>query len=242
MSGHSKWATTKHKKAVIDAKRGKAFTKMAKLVTIAARDGKSGDPTMNPSLRMAIENAKAVSMPKENIDRAIKKGLGEGGGAAIEEVTYEAYGPFGVALLIECLTDNKNRTVGDIKAILNKYNGSLAGPGSVSYLFSKIGQIIIDESKNSLIGDELELAIIDSGADDFEKEDGLYVITCSFNSMHQVRKSLEDANITIESSEFIEQPGALIDLPEEKQASLISIIEKLEEIEDVSSVYANLNI
>jgi YebC/PmpR family DNA-binding regulatory protein len=242
MSGHSKWATTKHKKAIIDAKRGKVFTKMAKLVTIAARDGKSGDPTMNPSLRMAIENAKSVSMPKENIDRAIKKGLGEGGGAAIEEITYEAYGPNGVALLIECLTDNKNRTSGDIKAILNKCNGSLAGPGSVSYLFKKVGQIIIDESKNSFKGDDLELAIIDSGADDFEKNDGLYIITCSFNSMHQVRKALEDAGVIIESSEFIQQPSTLIELPEDKQSSLISIIEKLEEIDDVSNIYANLSI
>jgi len=242
MSGHSKWATTKHKKAIIDAKRGKAFTKMAKLVTIATRDGKSGDPTMNPSLRMAIENAKSVSMPKENIDRAIKKGLGEGGGAAIEEITYEAYGPNGVALLIECLTDNKNRTVGDIKAILNKYNGSLAGPGSVSYLFKKVGQIILDESKNTLKGDDLDLVIIDSGADDFEKEDGLCIIICSFNAMHQVRKSLEDAGVTIESSEFVQQPSTLIDLPEDKQSSLVSIIEKLEEIDDVSNIYANLNI
>jgi len=242
MSGHSKWATTKHKKAIIDAKRGKVFTKMAKLVTIAARDGKSGDPTMNPSLRMAIENAKSASMPKENIDRAIKKGMGEGGGAAIEEITYEAYGPNGVALLIECLTDNKNRTVGDIKAILNKYHGSLAGPGSVAYLFTKVGQIILDELKNTLKGDDLDMAIIDSGADDFEKDDGLCVITCSFNAMHQVRKSLEDAGVIIESSEFVQQPSTLIELPEDKQTSLITIIEKIEEIDDVSSVFTNMSI
>lgn len=242
MSGHSKWATTKHKKALVDAKRGKIFTKLGKLVTIAARDGKSGDPNMNPSLRVAVDNAKAASMPKDNIERAIQRGIGGAGGANIEEITYEAYAPGGVALLIECLTDNKNRTLGEIKAILNKSGGSLANAGSVGYLFKKIGQIIIDESKNTLKGEELELAIIESDADDFEKEDSIYIISCSFTSMHQVKKALEESGVEIESSEIIQSAENLITLPEDKKEQVLSLMERIEDLDDVSSVYANLNI
>ncbi len=242
MSGHSKWATTKRKKAAIDAKRGKIFTKLAKIITIAARDGKSGDINSNPSLRMAVENAKAASMPKDNIERAIQRGIGGGNAAAIEEVIYEAYAPGGVALLIECLTDNKNRTLGEIKAILNKNGGSLATSGSVSYLFNKVGQILIDETKNDIKGERLELAIIDSGADDFEKEDSIYVITCSFGHMYQVKKALEEAGVIIESSEIIQQASSLIDITEAKKDSIMNLIEKLEELDDVSNVYTNLNL
>lgn len=242
MSGHSKWATTKRKKAAIDAKKGKIFTKLAKLITISARDGKSGDPSVNPSLRMAVENARAASMPKENIERAIQKGIGAAGGNQIEEIIYEAYAPHGIGMLIECLTDNKNRTLGEIKAILNKTGGSLAGAGSVSYQFQKIGQIIIDESKNSIKGDDLEFAIIDSGADDFEKEDNLYVLTCSFSSLHQVRKKLEDAGISIDSADFIYQSSNLIKLEPNQESSIINIIEKLEDLDDVNNVYTNLNL
>lgn len=242
MSGHSKWATTKHKKAIIDAKRGKIFTKMAKLVTIAARDGKSGDPAMNPSLRMAIENAKAASMPKENIERAIKKGTGEGGGAQIEEVTYEVYAPHGIAMLIECLTDNKNRTLGEIKAIINKLNGTLATAGSVGYLFRKVGQIIIDENKNEKKGDDLELIIIDSGADDFEKEENLIVVETSFAALHQVKKTLEDAGVTIDSAEFIQIADNLITLSEDQTESVLNLVDKIDELDDVSNVFTNLDL
>jgi YebC/PmpR family DNA-binding regulatory protein len=242
VSGHSKWATTKHKKAIIDAKKGKIFTKMAKLVTIAARDGKSGDPTMNPGLRMAVENAKAVSMPKEDIERAIQKGIGGGNATAIEEIIYEAYAPNGIGMLIECLTDNKNRTLGEIKALLNKSGGTLANTGSVSYQFDRIGQIIVDGKKNALAGDELEMAIIDSGADDFEKEENINVVTCSFSSMHQVRKSLEDASIVIESADFIYQTKNLIELSEDKKESIVSLIEKIEDLDDVNGVFTNLSL
>lgn len=242
MSGHSKWATTKRKKALIDAKRGKIFTKMAKLVTIAARDGKSGDPSMNPSLRMAVENAKASSMPKENIERAIARGIGGGPGAAIEEVIYEVYAPGGVALLIECLTDNKNRTIGDIKAILGKYGGSLAGPGSVAYLFKKIGQIVIDQSKNNLKGEELELAIIDSGAEDFEVEDNFYIVTCAFSGMFTVKQNLEKAGVVVDSAEGVEIANTLVELPEQKKETVLNMIEKLEDLEDINAVYANLEL
>ena len=147
MSGHSKWATTKHKKALVDAKRSASFTKLANIVTIAARGG--GDPTMNFQLRMAIDKAKAASMPKENIDRAIRRGTGEGGGVVIEEIIYEGYGPCGVAIIIQCLTDNRLRTVSNIRAAFNKFGGSLAEAGSVVYLFEKKGQIIISQTANT---------------------------------------------------------------------------------------------
>lgn len=243
MSGHSKWATTKHKKAIIDAKRSKVFTKVAKLITIAARDGKSGDPVMNPSLRLAIDNAKAVSMPKDNIERAIKRGIGSGdGGVMIEEVTYEAYGPAGVAILIECLTDNKNRALGEIKTVLNKLGGSLASAGSVSYLFTKVGQIIIETAKNSKKGDELDEAIIESGADDFSKEDDIYVVTCAFTQLNNVKKALEDQGIVIETAEAIQVPSTYVDLSEDKKESIGKLIDAMDDLDDVNNVYSNANL
>lgn len=242
MSGHSKWATTKHKKATIDAKRGKIFTKMAKLVTIAARDGKSGDLNMNPYLRVAIENAKAASMPKDNIERAIQRGIGGGSGAAIEEIIYEAYAPGGIALLIECLTDNKNRILGEIKALLVRNSGSLATTGSVVFQFKKIGQIIIDENKNEIKGEDLEMAIVDSGADDFDKEVGLYIVTTSFSDLHAVVKKMGEAEIKIDSSEPTQIAENLIDLSDDKKDSVLNLIDKIDELEDVSNVYSNLNL
>jgi len=243
MSGHSKWATTKRKKAAIDAKRSKIFTKVAKLITIAARDGKSGDPNTNPSLRLAVDNARAVSMPKENIDKAIKRGLGGlEGGAQLEEITYEAYGPNGVALMIECLTDNKNRALGEIKAILNKAGGSVASTGSVSYQFKKMGQIIIDESANTLKNDDLEMAIIESGAEDFSNEDKVYVVTTAFQNLNQVKKTMEDAGIIVESAEAAQIPGSYVDLQEEKKMAIENLIESLDDLDDVNNVYSNANL
>jgi len=241
MSGHSKWATTKRKKAAIDAKRAKAFTKLASLITIAARDGKSGDPEFNPSLRMAVDNAKAVSMPKENIERAIKRGTGEGGDASrIEEVTYEAYGPHGVALLIETLTDNRNRTVAEIKAVLNKSGGSIAGAGSVAYQFKKVGEISIDESKNKIKGEELEMAIIESGAKDFDSDEGYFVVRTDFTALHNTKKSLEESGVIIDSAEVSEVASSSVELPEAKADSIVNLVEKIEDLDDVTSVYANL--
>lgn len=240
MSGHSKWATTKRKKAGIDAKRAKVFTKIAKLVTIAARDGKSGDPSTNPSLRLAVDNAKAASMPKENIDRAIKKGVGGlDGGATLEEVIYEAYGPGGVAILIECLTDNKNRALSEIKALLNKSNGSIASTGSVSYLFKKIGQIIIDETKNGLKGEDLELIIIDSGAEDFSREDDIYVVTCAFADLHHVKATLEENGVVIESAEPVYIPTTEVELSEDKKITTENLLDHLDDLDDVNNVYSN---
>lgn len=241
MSGHSKWATTKRKKAAIDAKRGKIFTKLGRLVTIAARDGKSGDPASNPSLRMAVENARAASMPKDNIERAIQRGIGGGSASMIEEVVYEAYAPGGVALLIECLTDNKNRTLGEIKAVLNKAGGSLATAGSVSFQFKKIGQILVDESENETKGEDLELILIDSGADDFEKEEGVYIVSCAFSETASVTRKLDESEVKIESTEIIYVATSYIDLDENKRATVIGLVDKLEELDDISNVYCNMN-
>jgi len=243
MSGHSKWATTKRKKAVIDAKRSKVFTKVAKLITIAARDGKSGDPVTNPSLRLAIENARSVSMPKENIDRAIKRGVGGGEGAnQIEEVFYEAYAPGGIALLIECLTDNRNRTLGEIKAILGKAGGSLASAGSVSYLFKQVGQILIDASKNQQNAEELEMAIIESGAEDFEKEDSTFIVITNYQELTNVAKHLQDVQIIIESSEIVYIPNSYVGVQEGKQENIERIIESLDDLDDINNVYTNADL
>lgn len=238
MSGHSKWATTKRKKALIDAKRGKVFTKIAKLITIAARDG-GGNPEMNPSLRMAVDNARAQSLPKENIERAIQKGVGGGAGANIEEISYESYGPGGVGIIIECLTDNKNRTIADIKAILNKRGGTMASQGSVSFNFQKRGEIILDETKNTLKGDDLEMAIVDAGAIDFEKDDSIYVVYTEFKDLNKVKVALEAENIILDSIEHTMYPMSKVDIPEAKSDSLFNLLESLDELDDVSKVYSN---
>lgn len=239
MSGHSKWATTKHKKALVDAKRGKIFTKMAKLITIAARDG-GGDPTTNPSLRTAIDNAKSVSLPKENIERAIQKGAGGGDSAKIEEIVYEAYGPGGMAMIIECLTDNKNRTVAEVKAILNKLGGSFANAGSVAYLFNKKGEIFIDSSKCGKSADEMEEAIIESGADDFEKDESNYIVYTNQQNLHAVKKALEDAGVIIESAELTYIANTYNEMAESKKDSADRLLETLDDLDDVNKVYSNV--
>ena len=239
MSGHSKWATTKHKKAIVDAKRSASFTKLANIVTIAARKG--GDPGTNFSLRLAIEKAKAASMPKENIERAIKRGTGEGGGATIEEIIYEGYGPGGVAILIQCLTDNRQRTVASIHSLFNKYGGSLAESGSVAYLFEKRGQIIVNLSDVDLGQEELEMAILESGADDYENDDGVYVIYTSFDNVAVVNKNLEDVGAKIDSLEIIYQPKTTVSVPEEKITSVEKLIETLESDDDIVNVYTNID-
>jgi len=238
MSGHSKWATTKHKKALVDAKRSASFTKLANVVTIAARNG--GDPTMNFQLRLAIDRAKAASMPKENIDRAIKRGTGELGGAAIEEIIYEGYGPGGAAILVQCLSDNRLRTVGNVRAAFNKYGGSLAESGSVAYLFEKKGQVIIDKSKLALSNDEIEEKIIESSADDFHIDGDTIIVYTQVSDLQSVAKYLEDADIKLESSQLIYVPKTVLEIPTDKQSSLEKLIDVLESDDDVSEVYVNI--
>lgn len=237
MSGHSKWATTKHKKAVVDARRSASFTKLANAVTIAARGG--GDPTMNFQLRLAVDRAKSASMPKDNIDRAIKRGSGELGDAAIEEVIYEGYGPGGVAILISCLTDNRLRTVAAIRAVFNRHGGSLAEAGSVAYLFEKKGQIIISLTENSRTADQLEEQIIESGADDFEIEGDDIIVYTGLNQLQSVTNFFQDAEIKINSSEIIYLAKSAVSIPEEKQESLNKLLEALDDLDDVSEIYTN---
>ncbi|MCX6810740.1 MAG: YebC/PmpR family DNA-binding transcriptional regulator [Candidatus Berkelbacteria bacterium] len=244
MSGHSKWATTKHKKALVDAKRSASFTKLANVVTIAARNG--GDPTMNFQLRLAIDRAKAASMPKENIDRALRRAQGKLGDE-LSEVIYEGYGPGGVAVLIQCLTDNRQRTVGNVRAAFNKFGGSLAESGSVAYLFEKKGQIIIenkseirnpnDETKKE---DYLEEKIIESGADDFHIDDDSIIVYTQVSDLQSVAKYLEDADIKLESSQLTYVPKTVLEIPTDKQSSLEKLIDVLESDDDVSEVYVNI--
>ncbi|MCX6812538.1 MAG: YebC/PmpR family DNA-binding transcriptional regulator [Candidatus Berkelbacteria bacterium] len=242
MSGHSKWATTKHKKAIVDAKRSASFTKLSKIVTIAARGG--GDPTMNFSLRLAIDRAKAASMPKENIEKAIKRGTGEIGGAAIEEIVYEGYGPAGIAIIIVCLTDNRLRTVSEIRSIFNKFGGTLAEAGGVAYLFEKRGEISLSRPKADRPVDEaekIEEKIIDSGALDFELEDDtIYIVYTELTDLQKVANYFVDAGIKIESSDIIYQPKTKVQVPEEKMPAVEKLLNALEELDDVSEVFSNI--
>lgn len=237
MSGHSKWATTKHKKAIVDAKRSASFTKLANVVTIAARNG--GDPTMNFQLRLAIDRAKAASMPKENIERALRRAQGKLGDE-LSEVIYEGYGPGGVAILIQCLTDNRLRSVSNIRSYFNKFGGSLAEAGSVAYLFEKKGQIIISLKESGKTQGELEELIINSGADDFRIEDDTIIVYTQVSESQSVSKYLENAGIKIESSEltYVAKTGASIS--DDKLSSLEKLIDVLESDDDVHDVYTNI--
>jgi YebC/PmpR family DNA-binding regulatory protein len=239
MSGHSKWASIKHKKAVVDARRGQQFTKLARAITVAARDG-GGDPESNATLGQAVQKARDASMPKDNIERAIAKGTGEGSdAAAIESVTYEGYGPGGVALLIEALTDNRNRTGADVRHILTKHGGTLGEPGSVSYLFDKRGVIVVDAGRWS--EDDLIVAI-DAGAEDVSIDDDVYEIVTAPGDLGAVRAALEEAGIEIESADVVQQPSARVPVEEGEAVRLIRLVDALEENDDVSAVHANFDV
>ncbi len=240
MSGHSKWSSIKHQKGAADAKRGKVFTKLGAAVTIAARLG-GGDAATNPRLALAIDMAKKNNMPKDNIDRAIKRGTGELGGAAAEEITYEGYAPGGTAVLIQTLTDNRNRTIGEVRAVFNKYGGKLGEAGSVAYLFNNKGLITITSDGKST--DELELAIIDSGAEDYEITDEGYTIYTDPKSLESTRQSLESAGLNITNAEISYVPSQTITISDEKTANqIIRIITALEELDDISEVISNFDI
>jgi len=237
MSGHSKWASIKHKKGAADAKRANLFTKLSKNITVAARNG--GDPDMNFSLRMAVDKARALSMPKDNIERSIKKGTGELTGEVLEEVIYEGYGPGGVALLIEGITDNKNRTTPEVKAILTKSKGSLGAQNSVKWMFEHKGVIGIElsEVKDK---DELSLELIDVGADDVVEEDNGLTIYSDFLNFEKVKKELEKKNIKLEYAEVEWVAKDEVDVDEVMQERIDKIVEALEEHDDVNGVFTNL--
>jgi YebC/PmpR family DNA-binding regulatory protein len=239
MSGHSKWASIKHKKAIVDSRRGAQFTKLARAISVAAREG-GGDPDANASLENAIQKAKAASMPKDNIERAIAKGTGEGGDAdAIETVLYEGYGPGGVAVLVEALTDNRNRTSADIRHMFSKHGGSLGEPGSVAYLFDKKGTIVVDASRYT--EDELMIAV-EAGAEDISADDGVFEVVTEPADFTAVRRALEEAQIEIDSAEVAFRPSSLVPVGEAEAIKLIKLIDALEDNDDVGDVHANFDV
>jgi YebC/PmpR family DNA-binding regulatory protein len=240
MSGHSKWATTKHKKAAIDAKRGKIFTKITKEITVAAKLG-GGDPDGNPRLRTAVAKAKGVSMPADNIKRAIQKGTGELPGVAYEEITYEGYGPNGVAIIIEVLTDNRNRTVSEIRHIMEKLGKGMGESGCVSWMFHKKGYIVVARAKAD--EEKLMSLALDAGAEDMQTEDDNFVITTAPNDFEKVKKALEDAGIPLEVAEQTMLPQTYVKLEGEKEAGqMLRLMEAIEDNDDVQNVYANFDI
>jgi YebC/PmpR family DNA-binding regulatory protein len=240
MAGHSKWAQIKHKKAVVDARRGKLFSKLAKEISVAARLG-GGDPSMNPRLRAAIEKAKSANMPQENIKRAIQKGTGELPGTSYEEVFYEGYGPGGVALMIHALTDNKNRTVAELRHLLSKHGGSLGEAGCVSWIFEKKGYILV--SKADIDEDRLMSIVIDAGAEDLRndpKEDNYEVIT-SLEDFQRVKDAIVASGITPQAAEITMLPKSHIKIEGETAEKMLKLMEVLEDHDDVQNVYANFD-
>ena len=239
MSGHSKWASIKHKKAIIDSRRGAAFSKLTRAITVAARDG-GGDPVGNPALDLAIRKAKEASMPKDNIERAIAKGTGEGADAeAIEAVLYEGYGPGGVAVLVEALTENRNRTSAEVRHTFVKNGGSLGEPGSVAYLFDKKGSIVIDASRYS--EDDLMVAV-EAGAEDIGTDEGMFEILTEPADFSAVRAALDEAGIEIDSAEMAYRASALVPVEEAEAGKLMKLLELLEDNDDVSAVHANFDV
>ncbi len=239
MSGHSKWASIKHKKAIVDSRRGAHFSKLSRAITVAARDG-GGDPDANATLENAIRKAKEASMPKENIERAIAKGTGEGGEAdAIESVLYEGYGSGGVAVLVEAFTENRNRTGADVRHIFSKNGGSLGEPGSVAYLFDKKGTIVIDATRYS--EDELMVAV-EAGAEDILTDEGVFEVITEPSDFTAVRKALEDAEVEMESAEMSYRPSSLVPIDEAQAGKLMRLMETLEDNDDVSAVHANFDV
>ena len=242
MSGHSKWAGIKHKKAIVDAKRGKEFTKVANMITVAARQGGS-DPKMNFSLRLAMDKAREVNMPATNIERAIKRGTGELGGAAPEELMYEGYASGGVAILVEAMTDNRNRTASEIRSFFSKHGGSMADAGAVAYNFEHKGQINILVSNQKIKQDELELLIIDSGAEDFEENEGEYIIYSAKRDFQKVKEYLDSNAVKIDNAEIAYIPKNEVKVNDAIQATkIMKLIDSLEELEDVTTVHANFDI
>jgi len=241
MSGHSKWATTKHKKAVVDARRGKLFAKLIKNVEVAARTG-GGDPAGNPTLYDAIQKAKKSSVPNENIDRAIRRGAGlEAGGATYETVTYEGYAPGGVAVLVQCLTDNKNRAAADVRTALTRNGGSMADPGSVSYLFHRKGVVIVTKS-DAVTEDDVLAAVLDAGAEDVEDIGESFEVTSEASDLVAVRTAVTDAGLEYDSAEVAFLPAVEVPLDEDQAKRVFRLIEALEDSDDVQDVYANYSV
>ena len=240
MAGHSKWKQIKHYKAAADAKRGALFTKLIREITVAAKQG-GGDPALNARLRTAVEAAKAKSMPKENIDRAIKKGTGELEGVDYQEAMYEGYGPGGVALIISALTDNATRTVADVRHKMSRLGGNLGTPNSVAFLFDKKGQLTIDASRYD--EDSTLEAALDAGAEDFSREEDQYVVTTSPADFHAVKTALEGKKIEfVEAEPLVMVPKSTVKVEGKTAEQLLKLMEEIEELDDVQKVWANFDI
>lgn len=239
MAGHSKWANIKHRKAAQDAKRSKIWTRIIKELTIASRDG-GPEPESNPALRLAIQNAKGANMPKDTMERAIKKGSGEGADQ-LQEVTYEGYAPHGIAVFVEATTDNLNRTVASVRSIFNKYEGSLGTNGSLSFIFTQKGVFTIDNaSLEGMDPEELELEFIDGGAEEVDRDEELTIVTTSFEDYGNMQQKLSDLNIEPKSVELQRIPNNTTELDVETAKKILNIIDKFEEDDDVQAVYHNM--
>ena len=239
MSGHSKWASIRHKKGAVDAKRGKVFSKLIKEITVAARLG-GGDPEGNPRLRVAIQAAKAQNMPKDNIARAIKKGTGELAGTSYEEYNYEAYGPGGVALMMNCLTDNRNRTIADIKHIFERHGGNLGEPGCVSWIFEKKGLFVFE--KNSVEEEKLLDLALEAGAEDIKESDTQFEVLADAADFESIKKAFDDEGLSYSLAEIGMIPQNTVKLDGRDAERVLSLLEALEENDDISHVYANFDI
>lgn len=239
MSGHSKWSTIKHKKGATDAKRGKLFTKLIKEITIAARIG-GGDPNGNPRLRSALIAARAANMPGDNVDRAVKRGTGELEGMTYEEITYEGYGQGGVALLVETVTDNRNRTVGEIRFIFQKYGGNMGETGSVSWMFEKRGVTVVD--KEGVNEDQLMELALELGADDVKNDGNVFVVLCDMGSVGDVAEALRNKSYNVLSARVEMVPKNTIDVGAKDAESLMKLISAIEDNDDVQHVWGNYNI
>jgi YebC/PmpR family DNA-binding regulatory protein len=243
MSGHSKWHTIRRSKGAADQRRGQLFTRLARDITIAVREGSGGDPEMNFRLRLAIDKAKQNNMPTDSIQRAIDRGLGKGSDGAMEEtVFYEGYAPGGVALLIEAATDNRNRTSADVRSTLTKNGATPGEPGSVAWMFDQKGMIVIDLEGTSLDADEVMLHAIDAGAEDVEVSDSVLEVYTDWTQLNEVRTALMEQELPITEAEVTMRPRTMIDLEESESTKVIRLLEKLDDLDDVQRVYSNLNI
>jgi YebC/PmpR family DNA-binding regulatory protein len=240
MAGHSKWANIKHKKEKMDAKKGRIFTKLTKDIIKAAKEG-GGDPETNSKLKLAIERAKAFNLPNENIQRAIKKGTGELGGAKLEEVIYEGYGPAGTAIIVEALTDNKNRTAGEIRHIFDRNGGSLGAAGSVTWMFDKVGVIVVEKT-DSVNEEDLMMVAIEAGAEDFSADEEEFEIITDPSNFQEVREAIEKAGYKISEAEITMLPKNTIKLSPEDYEKFEKLIDKLEDNDDVQNVYHNVEL
>ncbi|HVE74138.1 MAG TPA: YebC/PmpR family DNA-binding transcriptional regulator [Mycobacteriales bacterium] len=241
MSGHSKWATTKHKKAVVDARRGKLFAKLIKSIEVAARTG-GGDPAGNPTLSDAIAKAKSQSVPSDNIDRAVKRGSGElGDAAAYEEITYEAYGPGGVALMVECLTDNRNRAAAEVRTAITRNGGNPADPGSVAYLFARKGVVLVAKTAG-LSDDDVLMVVLDAGAEEVNDLGEVFEVVSDAADTHAVRLACTSAGLTVENAEVSWLPSVSVPLEDEMARRVLKLVDALEDLDDVQNVWANFDV